>query len=195
MLRDVLIQKGLSNREAEVAELVTKVEKQEHGYVIKFNNYPAVFAYVTKNESTFIDEIAKVLPQTTGTVSTTTPVQEKPVEAPATTTPQEASSTTAIATTTKKQPTKTTKATTTKQLLPKATTTATITSTTTEEKVVALTQAAPISYFSDKTVSNQNMRIYTKDGVTVVYAFVNNTDLLIANSVENILTLRSAILR
>lgn len=49
--------------------------------------------------------------------------------------------------------------------------------------------------FSDETKSNQNMRVLTVGSSTLVYAFLNEKYLAVANSVENILQLRGAIIK
>ncbi len=57
------------------------------------------------------------------------------------------------------------------------------------------TPVAEDSVFSDLTLDNQNMRIYKKDGETVIYAFVGDKAVLISKTPEGILSLRNAILR
>ena len=47
--------------------------------------------------------------------------------------------------------------------------------------------------FTDITVSNQNMRIATSASSTVVYAFIGTQKLLIASSIEELLSLRSSL--
>lgn len=50
--------------------------------------------------------------------------------------------------------------------------------------------------FNDVTINNQNMRIGTSGSSTVIYAFTNNTQmLLISSTTEGILLLRDAIVR
>jgi hypothetical protein len=45
------------------------------------------------------------------------------------------------------------------------------------------------------TLANQNMRVYKQNGDVVVYSFLGNSTVLISNSPEGIIELRSAILR
>lgn len=55
--------------------------------------------------------------------------------------------------------------------------------------------SSPPFEFRDVTRSNQNMRVGTSASSTVVYAFVNNSHLVVSSSTEGILSLRGAIIR
>jgi hypothetical protein len=69
------------------------------------------------------------------------------------------------------------------------------TSTTATTSLVSL-EARPFeAYFSDVTINNQNMRIWTHASGTVVYAFVNTRALVISSSTEGILALRNLALQ
>ena len=185
----------------EIGRYVTTVEKKDKGYIISINNYSAVFAYMTRNENAYIDQLAKLFTEEVIASTTSTKEEVKPV---ATTTPVIkiviTTDTTPVATSTKTA----TSSTKTTVIAPakKSTTTQ---STTTEiaavpEKVSTTTQeivqvgTAVSSYFSDVTVANQNMRVYKKGNQTVVYSFVGDTTVLISDSQEGILALKNAIL-
>lgn len=185
----------------QIGRYVTTVEKKDSGYVISINNYSAVFAYMTRNENAYIEELAKQFYKEE--LATTTPSKEE-IKPAATTTPvlkTTISTSTVIATSTKAT-SSSTKITTTKPASKsltqvKATTTTPVI---TPEKISTTTPevlqmgTAPDSLFTDVTVANQNMRVCKKGNRTVVYAFVGDTTVLIANSQEGILTLRDAIL-
>ena len=161
--------------QAQIGRFVSSVEKKDAGYILTINDYSAVFGYMTRNESMFIDELT-VLFQTT--------------EAQATTTPE-------VATTTLKETSTTTASSTVKKITqkPATKTTSTQPGTSTEESTLSLAPPQPPSFFSDLTLANQNMRVYKKDTSTVVYSFVGTNSLLIAKTPEDILSLKSAILR
>jgi hypothetical protein len=55
------------------------------------------------------------------------------------------------------------------------------------------TTTAPF-IFTDTTISNQNMRVGTSGPSTVIYAFVDQSHLVISSTTEGILALRNAIL-
>jgi hypothetical protein len=152
---------------AGIGRFSTLVEKKEAGYVITLNNYTEVFAYMTRNEDAYIHELVGVYPKAVAT-STQEAVQEN----------TSTSSTTKIgesgATSTK----------------PKTAKVVVASSTEIQED-----DSSPFSYFSDLTVSNQNMRVYKKEEQTVIYAFAGDKYVLISNTPEGILALKSAILR
>ena len=185
----------------EIGRYVTTVEKKDKGYIISINNYSAVFAYMTRNENAYIDQLAKLFTEEVIASTTSTKEEVKPV---ATTTPVIkiviTTDTTPVATSTKTA-TSSTKTT----VIAPAKKSTTPQSTTTEiaavpEKVSTTTQeivqvgTAVSSYFSDVTVANQNMRVYKKGNQTVVYSFVGDTTVLISDSQEGILALKNAIL-
>ena len=186
----------------EIGRYVTTVEKKDKGYIISINNYSAVFAYMTRNENAYIDQLAKLFTEEVIASTTSTKEEVKPV---ATTTPVIkiviTTDTTPVATSTKTatSSTKTTViAPAKKSTTPQSTTTTEIAavpekvSTTTQEIVQVGTAVS--SYFSDVTVANQNMRVYKKGNQTVVYSFVGDTTVLISDSQEGILALKNAIL-
>lgn len=185
-----------------IGQFISGVEKKDQGYVITITDYSSVFAYMIRNENSYIEELVELFPPRT---ASTTPVGEKIVEQ---TTPVVATTT---ATTTKASPAAqsvaTSTATTTKAV--KSAKTATILSTTTKqltttstpelpptpEPIAAPLVKVPISGFSDVTLSNQNMRVYRKDTSYVVYAFVGSKYVVISGTEEGVLTLKSAILK
>ena len=160
-----------------IGNFVTTITKQEKGYTLMISNYPAVFAYMTRNEQDYIEELLqKISPQ-----STTTPLVPKvvPVIVIATTTPKTSETATTSSSTAVVSKKKTT-----------GTTTVAVSTTTQEEPVIATSTP-----FTDITIDNQNMRVFTVEGRTVVYAFVADRALLISNSPDGILALKGAILR
>lgn len=110
-------------------------------------------------------------------------------------------STTTKATSTPKTPPtskKVIKSTTSKTTLTQSTTTLVQTTSTATSSVPAPIsiplEEAPLSLFSDVTISNQNMRVWKNGTKVVVYAFVSTNTILISNSTEGILSLKNAIL-
>lgn len=142
----------------QIGRFVTSVDKKDAGYVITISDYSSVFAYMTRNETSYIDELALLFAGSSYVEATTTPPQSN-------TSTSTASSTQPLATTT--------------------------------EKSIDTTQQGQLtrSDFYDITISNQNMRVWSKDNNHVVYAFVGNNYLLISQTKEGILALRSDILR
>jgi hypothetical protein len=139
---------------------------------------------MTRNETIYVEELAAVfstIPHATGT----------PQLIATTTQPVAVTTSTPLTATTTKQPT----ATTTKTVKKTKTATSTPVTVTQPEVVVAPLAAQTESNFSDLTLANQNMRVYKKDATTIVYAFVGDKNVLIANSPEGILALKSVILR
>lgn len=153
----------------QIGRFVSKVEKKDQGYIVTITDYSAVFAYITRNETSYIDELALLFNGAPRIVATTTPVQNN------------ATTTTTSSTTTSTNPATSTQ---------KIATSTKATSTPPE----VITPPTPTSPFYDITISNQNMRVWSKDGKTVVYAFVGNNTFLISNSKEGILALKSGIL-
>jgi hypothetical protein len=185
----------------EIGRYVTLVEKRDRGYILSINDYSSVFAYMTRNENAYIEELTKLF--VTEEVSTSTPTKEQaqPVVATTSVSKTTVATTTPLATSTKNT------ATSTKITVPKvsAKKTSAVKSTTTiptipGEKVstttIDMTQmsAAPDSFFSDITVANQNMRVYKRGNHTVIYSFVGDKTVLISDSPEGILALKDAIL-
>lgn len=152
-----------STLDGQIGRFVTKVEKKDQGYVLTISDYSAVFAYMTRNETSYIDELASLFTGVPRVVATTTQTQI------ATTT-----ATTTVATSTKKEMS-----------------TSTPVGTTTQTIAKELISSSP---FYDITISNQNMRVWSSEGRSVVYAFVGTTVVLISNSKEGILALKSGIL-
>jgi hypothetical protein len=155
-----------------VGRFVTRIDKKDQGYVITLSEYPPVFAYMLRNEKDYIREVSSLF-------APTLPVAQVPQEKitpsiPASTTTQVTSSTT-TSTSTKKE------------IIIAVSTTTNI-----EEEVPTLVEGGT---FSDVTISNQNMRVWTSTTKKVVYAFVGDTHLLISQTEEGILALRGGILR
>lgn len=179
-----------------IGRFVTSVEKRDRGYILTLSEYTPVFAYMTRNEKDFIEDLALLFPKvnnsigqaaTTTTATTTTSTSTTPASATST---ASSSAPKKVATSTKEV-----KATTTQ---PKATTT--------EEDGVSIPVTSSFATlvsqdellgkaFSDVTMNNQNMRVFKKDGMRVVYAFVGNNTVLISDSPEGVLTLKSGILK
>lgn len=180
----------------QVGTFVTSVEKRERGYVVNISSYSSVFAYVTRNENAFISELALLfapLATTTQAVSAP-PVATTTYTIVGTTTQSGAKATTtqAAKTTAKpkqKQPTSTT---TTATLPPSTTGT---TSTNIQQTYLVEKEQIIDSRFSDVTLSNQNMRVWTSGNRRVVYSFFGTDKILISDSPEGILLLKSGILR
>lgn len=145
---------------------VSSVTKNGSGYVLALSSYSPVFAYMTRNESDYIDELLES-------------VNDKTLESKA-----KVKGTTTDATTTTEQ---VTRATSTGSGTPPMSTT-TVASSSAED-------SNNVSPWSDITISNTNMRVYTKDGKSVVYSFISTDKLVIAKTKEDILTIKNAILR
>ena len=174
----------------QIGRFVTRVEKKDGGYIITISDYSPVFAYVTRNEKDYIEELSLLFP------ADTTQTETKPVVATSTTlaTATTIATTTIVATTTATA-TKATKPSTKTATTTKATSTSTQQGTTTPVITVPLEINDSSTEFSDVTLSNQNMRVWKHGGHTVVYAFVGNNTLLIANGTAGILSLKGGILR
>lgn len=149
---------------------VSSVTKNANGYVLALSSYSPVFAYMTRNEADYIEELLDA-------------VNSKQLEEKG------------------KVKGTTTDATTTSQFVTKATSTnntsarATTTATTTQASVSPVTETADVSPWSDVTLSNVNMRVYTKGDKAVVYSFISTEKLVIAKTKEDVLTIKNAILR
>lgn len=180
----------------EIGRFIVRVEKKDQGYILTLSEYSPVFAYITRNESSYIEELALLFSPASMT-STTTPVivQQKAPTILATSSPTVG---TTGGTTTKA--TSTSPKSLGRESSPTSSSTATTRATsssasTTSQGAVQVILTKPIMpLFSDVTIANQNMRIWTSGNHTVVYAFISNTSVAISNSTEGILALRSAIL-
>lgn len=174
----------------EIGRFITGIEKKDQGYIITINQYSPVFAYMTRNENDYIQELSLLfggdvavkqnLPQisTTTLQATTTVVTKTATSTTSTSTivvPRKATSTLStqptpkvIVVSSEQQPSTTT--------------------------AITLPQETEAPRFTDITISNQNMRVWTFRNQMVVYAFVGTNTILISNTKEGILNLRSAIL-
>lgn len=189
----------------EIGRFVKSVEKKDRGYVLTITEYAPVFAYITRNETSYIEELANLfapLPGNTATSTTETKATTPATTTLATSTLQKATTTIATSTTatsTKKTSVKTTAKVTTKSATTTAASTTPVIETKSPELPVTAIEAtlvtASSSQFKDVTLSNQNMRVWTNGKRRVVYAFVGNTTILIGDSPESILALKSGILR
>ena len=188
----------------QIGRFVNSVEKKDSGYIISINNYSAVFAYMTRNEDAYIEELANLF--TTVTQATTTQVAVKPlvVETPVVSTTTSTGTSTSTSTKTATSTKSTTKATSTAKSIPttKASSSTQPTSTPLVPKNPidtvpnTMTDSSRIKQeYTDLTVSNQNMRVYKNGKQTVIYSFVGTTAVLISDTPEGILALRGAILR
>ena len=159
-----------------IGRFVASVDKKERGYVLTITDYPQVFAYMTRNEKDYIEDLAALFPPQTASSTNVSPKAEKPQ---ASTTP---------ATTT--EPVSTSKGTSQASGTP-------VTSSTTSPVIIptTLTGSTLVPYFSDITISNQNMRVFTSSTHKVLYAFIGNNAVVISDSPEGILYLKSAILK
>ncbi len=184
----------------EIGRFINGVEKKDTGYILSINNYSAVFAYMTRNEDIYIEELAKLF--TIIEAATTTPVVEAVKPAPAET--PVVSTTTSTSTQTATSTKVMAKATSTKTTPAKTKTVPSLKSTTTPIVPENPIPVVPIEvvdsstlnqHYSDLTVSNQNMRVYKNGKHTVIYSFVGTSYVLISNTPEGILALRGAILR
>ena len=168
----------------EIGRFVTRVEKKDRGYVLTINDYSSVFAYMMRNESAYIDELAPLFAASSSMIVATTTLETRTPTQVATTTSTPPVATSSSSTTTPKTNSTT-----------KTATSSTVIVITTTTPAVPKTVTLPSSGFSDVTIANQNMRVWTSGNRVVVYAFVGNTTVLISNSTDGILTLKSAILR
>ncbi len=174
----------------QIGRFVTRIEKKDQGYILTISEYSPVFAYMTRNEKDYIEELSLLFSATENTAQATT-TEIKPVLAATTTTLSTATTSTSTVATTTKPKTSTQK---TASTTP--TTSTTTKSSTTTEGFVSLPEATISGVeFSDVTISNQNMRVWKKGGRTVVYAFVGNNTLLISHGTAGIMLLKNAILR
>lgn len=187
---------------SEIGRFTTSVEKKDSGYILSINNFSAVFAYMSRNENAYIEELASLF--VGAELTSTTTLQEEVVVA--STSPQVA--TVAVSTSTPKatSTTITKKATTTKSVPEKnpkpstaSTTKSSVVTVVPEEILVATTtilqNSASNSSFKDVTIANQNMRVYKNGKRTVVYSFVGDKHVLISDTPEGILALKSAIIQ
>ncbi len=171
-----------------IGSYTKNVDKKDRGYVITLTSYTHVFAYVTRNEDSFIEELASLFPPQKQALQQPKETPKQPANVTAGTSTTKATTTTATSSIKiiKKQPSST------------STSVSTITTATQtpqqEQPVIDLPLAATSSY-SDLTIANQNMRVWNKGDKQVVYAFVGITALLISDTPEGILALKGAILK
>jgi hypothetical protein len=186
--------------EDNIGQYVQVVEKKQDGYIITLSPNSPAFSYMIKNEDRYIEELAKVIasgatsqPETKSVATTSQVINAS------STTPLTTSSTTQATSTSTSTPKnqKTKVATTTPSKTKSSSSTSqTIVATPSEEDVsrTPLVFASTSTFWKDFTMSNQNMRIWSKEGRTVIYAFVTLNTLIIATSPDGVLTLRNAIL-
>ena len=179
---------------AEIGRFVSLVEKKDKGYILSINSYSVVFAYMTRNETAYIDELLALF---SGNVATSSSTQQ--IVTISTTTLQRSTTTPTTSTSTStstKQFMRVTSKKVTPKTPPKTIITASSSEKITEKELASIPlESLPTSNFSDVTVDNQNMRVYKKNNKTVIYAFVGDTTILISDTPEGIIQLRSAILK
>lgn len=207
-----------------IGQYVSKVEKKEKGYILTITNYSAVFAYFTRNEKEYIGELANLFSVEEEPIehaNETIPVllADVPSENPTTTqstTTTKSTTTKQVVKKTKSTPTvaTTSKSTTTKQLVTTNTVLATtslatsskkettkeststqatstlVSSTTTVKEVISR-----IAKFTDITLSNQNIRLWTSGKRSVAYAFIGDDTVIITDSPESVLTIKGGLLK
>ncbi len=183
---------------AEIGRFVTLVEKKDKGYVLSINNYSVVFSYMTRNESSYIEDLLLLFPGSASS-SLVVPAQK----------PQAVSTTSPTVSTTSQVLYATTSTSTPKKTIPSKATNRTATSTATssiltssssapyneKDATSTVLESLPPSLYKDITLSNQNMRGFASGSRVVFYAFVGDTTVLISNTPEGIISLRDAILR
>lgn len=148
-----------------VGYYIESVKKNNQGYSMTLSSYSPVFAYMIKNDALFGEELATA-------VGNTHTIKSKITISASTTKPVATVSTTTAGTSTSTQ---------------------TISTSTVIEKLPE--DDLPSAYiFTDVTISNQDMRVATSKFGTVVYAFVGTQTLLIGNSTDAILSMKSSLL-
>lgn len=169
----------------EIGRYVTKIDKKDAGYILTINAYSPVFAYMTRNEEAYIQELARLFPEIIppqGT-STLSKVTSEKKEIPAST--SQVSTSTATTSPNKKNPSSNlspvTQATSSTPLTPVV-----------EKEIISTQELLP---FKDITIDNQNMRIWTTSTHIIVYAFIADKKIIISNTPEKILLLKGDILR
>ncbi|MEN9880902.1 MAG: hypothetical protein RLZZ308_85 [Candidatus Parcubacteria bacterium] len=164
-----------------IGRYVTKVEKKDKGIIISFSSYPDVFAYMTRNENDYITELVRIFNAPEKATTTQQVITKKSQSDPVYTASSSKTQTSTTTLTTKST------ATTTK----KESSNATTTQPTASSSVIV--SSAPL--FKDITLSNINMRMFISDEGTAVYAFISEEKMLIAKTPEDILALKSTVLR
>lgn len=149
-----------------IGQHVEKVEKKDEGYILTLSSYSPVFAYMTRNE---IDYIQELLMAVNGNVVSS----KKPTPA----TPTTATTSISLATSTASS------------TLLAASSTSSSSSTPTGEAMTIEPQ------FSNVTLSNVNIRVYKEGGKTVAYSFASTQKLIIAKTPDEVLAIKNAILR
>ena len=177
----------------QIGRFVTHVEKKDTGYIITINNYSAVFAYMTRNEKEYIEDLGALFASLS--VATSTKVNASttvttPRPAPQSTSTLSTSSSTKV---TQGTASSSQKIDTAGGRIGTSTKISTNTSTTTVTVPLPVEEVVT-SYFSDVTISNQNMRVWKNGNRTVVYAFVGNTTIVLSNGTDGVLALKNAIL-
>jgi hypothetical protein len=184
----------LSNQ---IGRFVSKVEKKQGGYVLTINDYSSVFAYMTRNESDYIEELSLIFEGVPMMIATTT--QPNTIVEPQSISTSTASTTPVVKTTTSSS-TIPSKSTPSKTLASssKIVSSSTVQDVPSPETIPfesIVTQDTTVGSFTDVTISNQNMRVWTRGKSTLVYSFVSNNIVLISNSKEGILALKNGLLR
>lgn len=155
-----------------IGRFVTRVEKKDQGYIITVSDYSQVFAYMTRNENNYIEELATLFPPKNQVTSNTT--------TSSTTTTQASGQNNATTSTSTPASVKTNVASSTKEI---------------QQNIEVPLEKVSTSNFSDITISNQNMRVWNSGTHSVVYAFIGNKAVVISSSQEGILYLKSVILK
>lgn len=176
-----------STLDSAIGRNVTSVEKKEGGYVLTLSEYSPVFAYMTRQESSYADELlASLSPiEKSKTANTTTAT---PAQTPSAV-PEVKTSTTSLGTTTPLIKTATSSRELKGTSTPKNTSVST-TSPSQEEQGVTI--ASP---WTNVTLSNINMRVYKDGDRMFVYSFVSTKKLVIARTPEEVLKIKSAIIK
>lgn len=188
---------------SEIGRFVTHVEKKDQGYIITISDYPPVFAYMTRNEKNYIEELALLVSGISANSSSTTPVEkESPKQIMPQTVSPVVSSSTSLVTSSSQKITSTSSPTIlgtttlkTNQRTSSSTKEQEALSSSPEQLIEVTKNNSSEPEFTDVTISNQNMRVWSSGETTVVYAFVGTNTVLISRSTDGILALRGAILR
>jgi hypothetical protein len=177
---------------SQIGRFVSRTEKRDAGYIITITSYPSVFAYMTRNEESYINELATLFPAKVQATSTQAQMQPEKKALATTTELLPSSASTTKATSTIASSTKITVA---KNQTKVATTTPKTVEATTTVKELEIPLVAITSPFKDITIANQNMRIWSNNTHTVVYAFIDDTKIIISDNPEKVLLLKGVILK
>lgn len=149
---------------------VSRVEKRERGYVLTLSSYAPVFAYITRKESDYVIQLIDVVsPEKPGAQNSTPKIPASPSTTATGTTP---STTTSSSTSTSSPSTTGAQA---------------------SSSGAVITDDEPT--WSNVTLSNVNIRIFTEGERSIAYSFVSTEKLIIAATAEDILATKNAILR